>query len=91
LSLRPRNESFHRPHSSHHILHRIRRQDFEHHLRAEDKALYEEVMVVFDREIDFGLRSGIKQSFLLRGQGFDQFLLTLCYLFAIMSSDEFAN
>jgi len=48
-------------------------------------------MVVFDREIDFGLRSGIKQSFLLRGQGFDQFLLTLCYLFAIMSSDEFAN
>ena len=49
------------------IFHRVRRQDFEHHLRAEDEAFDEEIMVVFDREINLGLRSGVEQGFLLRG------------------------
>ena len=81
LTLSPRNESFLRLRSSDHIFHRIRCQDFKHHLCAEDEALDEEVMVVLDGEIDFGLGRSIEQSFLLRGQGFDQLLLTLCYLF----------
>ena len=55
LGLRPPNESFPRLLSSDHILHRIRRQDFEHHLRAEDEAFDEDVMVVLDGEIDLGL------------------------------------
>ena len=66
--------------SPHHILHRVRRQDLEHHLRAENEAFDEEVMVVLDGEIDLGLRNGIKQSFLLRGQGFDQPFLPLRHL-----------
>ena len=78
LTLRPPNESFSRLRSSDHILHRVRRQDFEHHLRAENKAFDEEIMVVLDGEIDFGLGCVVKKSFLLWGQGLEKLLLTRC-------------
>ncbi len=80
LTLRPRNESFPRLLSPDYVFHRIRRQDFKHHLRTEYEAFDKEVLIVLDGEINLGLRSGVEQGFLLRGQGFDQPLLTLCYL-----------